>query len=126
MVLAGQPVEGEGVLDGFLDPIDELWVAGRPFDDPRGEIAAGLLNISPVVEPAQLLQAVVVGLARQMVQGVAEEVHIASLDGRLGQDLADGRAKAGAIERRRRTRSHEGRGDAVRAESPSRMSRFPD
>ena len=71
MVLAGQPVEGEGVLDRFLDPIDELAISVRPFGDPCGEIAAGLLNISPVVEPAQLLQAIVVGLARQVVEGVA-------------------------------------------------------
>src|SRR4029077_10252568 len=97
MVLAGQPVEGEGVLDRFLDPIDELSVAVAPFGDPGGEIAAGLLEVSPVVEPAQLLQAVVVGLARQMVQSVAEEVHVTSLAGRLGEDLADGCAQAGVI-----------------------------
>ena len=32
-----------------------------------------------------------------MVQGVSEEVHVASLHGRLREDLADGRAKAGVI-----------------------------
>ena len=61
MVLARQPVEGEGVLDCFLDPIDELLITGAPFGDPGGKIAAGLLDIPPVIKPAQLLQAVVVG-----------------------------------------------------------------
>ena len=32
-----------------------------------------------------------------MVEGVAEEVHIALLEGRFGQDLADRHAKAGVI-----------------------------
>ena len=73
MVLARQAVEGEGFLDRFLDPIDKLPVAVAPFGDPGGEVAAGLLDVSPVVEPAQLLQAVVVGLAREMVEGVAEQ-----------------------------------------------------
>ena len=80
MVLAGQPVEGERLLDGLFDPSDELRVAGRPFGDPGGKIAAGLLDVAPVVEPAQLLQAVVVGLARQMVEGVAQEVDVAALE----------------------------------------------
>ena len=71
-MLARQAVEGEGVLDRFLDPIDELLITVAPFGDPGGEIASGLLDISSVIEPAQLLQAVVVGLAREMVQGVAE------------------------------------------------------
>ena len=97
MVLAGQTVEGQGLLDGFLDPVDELVISVAPFGDPCGEIAAGLLDVSPVVEPAQFLQAVVVGLARQMVEGVAQEVHVAALDGRFGEDLADGRAKARVI-----------------------------
>jgi hypothetical protein len=55
-----------------------------------------LITVAPL---AQLLQTVVVGLAREMVQGVAEEVHVASLDGRLREDLADGRAKAGVVVR---------------------------
>jgi hypothetical protein len=44
MVLAREPVEREGFLDGFLDPCDELGVAGRPFSDPCGEVLAGLLH----------------------------------------------------------------------------------
>jgi hypothetical protein len=37
------------------------------------------------VMPAQFLQAVAISLARQVVEGVAEEVHIAPLEGRFGQ-----------------------------------------
>ena len=73
MVLSREPVEGERLLDGFLDPADELGISGAPFGDPCGEVLAGLLDRTPIVEPAQFLQAVVVGLARQMVEGVAEE-----------------------------------------------------
>ena len=97
MVLARKPVESEGLLDRFFDPSNKLWVAGAPFGDPGGEVAAGLLDGSPVVKPAQFLQAVVIGLTRQVVECVAEEVHITPLEGCFGQDLADGHAKAGVI-----------------------------
>ena len=40
-------------------------------------------RLAPVVDPAQLLQAVVVGPARQMIQRIAQEVHVAALPGRL-------------------------------------------
>ena len=80
MVLARQAIEDEGVLDRFFDPIDELLITLAPFGDPSREIAAGLLDISPVVEPAQLLQAVVVGLAREMVEGVSEEVYVGAVE----------------------------------------------
>jgi hypothetical protein len=49
------------------------------------------------VMPAQFLQAVVIGPGRQVVEGVAEEVHIAPLEDRFGLDLADRHAKAGVI-----------------------------
>ena len=57
--------------------------------EPAGEVLARLGELAAVVEPAQLLQAVVVGLARQVVERVAQEVHVAALPGRRGQDLAD-------------------------------------
>jgi hypothetical protein len=37
------------------------------------------------VMPGQFLQAVVIGLARPVAEGVAEEVHTAPLEGRFGQ-----------------------------------------
>src|SRR5580693_2952940 len=93
MVLARQTIEGQRLLNGLFDPGDQLLVAGAPFGDPGGKIAAGLLGRAPVVQPAQLLQTIIVGLARQMVEGVAQKVDVASLEGCLGQDLADRRAK---------------------------------
>jgi hypothetical protein len=90
MMLPRKPVECEGLLDRFLDPSDEFWVAGSPFGDPCGEVLAGLFDRTAVVEPAQFLQAIVIDLARQMVEGVAEEVDVAALEGDLGKDLADG------------------------------------
>ena len=97
MVLERQAIEGERLVDGLLDPGDEFWVAGAPFGDPGRQIAAGLVDRASVVEPAQLLQAVVVGLARQVVAGVAQKVDIAPLEGGLGKDLADAGAKPGMI-----------------------------
>jgi hypothetical protein len=64
VMLARKPVECEGLLDCFLDPSDEFWVAGSPFGDPCGEILAGLFDRTAVLEPAQFLQAIVIGLAR--------------------------------------------------------------
>jgi hypothetical protein len=48
----------------------------------RGEIAA-------VVNPAQLLQAIVVHFARLVVEGVAQKMHIAALPYGTRQHLAD-------------------------------------
>jgi hypothetical protein len=47
--------------------------------------------IAAIVEPTPLLQTVVVDSARHVIEGVAQEVYIASLVGRLGQNLAQGR-----------------------------------
>jgi len=89
MMLTGEPTEGEGLLDRLLDPSDELGIANSPFGDPSGEVLAGLLDRTAVVEPAQLRQAVVIGLAGQVIKGVAEEVDVAALEGGFGKDLAD-------------------------------------
>src|SRR3984957_5083475 len=67
-----------------------IWRSGR-----RGQRASSTDRLSAM--PAQFLQAVIIGLARQGVEGVAEEMHIAPLEDRFGQDLADGHAKAGVI-----------------------------
>ena len=77
-------------VSSIVSSIGEFLITVAPFGDPGGRVAAALLDILPVIRPAQLLQAVVVGLAREMVQGVAEEVHVASLYGRLRENLADG------------------------------------
>ncbi|GLS36973.1 hypothetical protein GCM10010869_25650 [Mesorhizobium tianshanense] len=82
-----QPEEGERLFDVLLDPGGEPGIARRPFGHLCSEI--GLGNVAPVIEPAQLLQAVVAVLARQMIERVPEEGHVAALPGRLRDDLAD-------------------------------------
>ena len=70
-----------------FDPIGELGIARRPAHEPRLQILLGLFEIAPVVEPAQLLTTIVVGLAGQIVEGIAEEVHVTPLPHGLGQEL---------------------------------------
>ena len=89
VVSSRQPVERQRLADAPLDPVDQLRVLALPFADPGRQIPLGLLEVPPVVDPAQLLQTVVVRLARQVVQGVAQEVHVAALPGRFRQNLAD-------------------------------------
>src|SRR3546814_16753787 len=72
---AWQPVEGEGLLDRLLGPVGEPGIFGAPSGEPLGEIGAGLGEVAPVVEPAQFLPAVVVGLPWQVIERVPQEVH---------------------------------------------------
>src|SRR3546814_3969665 len=82
------PVEGEGLLDRLLGPVGEPGIFGAPSGEPLGEIGAGLGEVAPVVEPAQFLQAVVVGLPWQVIERVPQEVHVAALVCGAGQHLA--------------------------------------
>src|SRR3546814_2681266 len=75
----------------------DLGIFGAPSGEPLGEIGAGLGEVAPVVEPAQFLQAVVVGLPWQVIERVPREVHVAALVCGAGQHLADRRAQAGMI-----------------------------
>src|SRR3546814_12043031 len=94
---AWQPVEGEGLLDRLLGPVGEPGIFGAPSGEPLGEIGAGLGEVAPVVEPAQFLQAVVVGLPWQVIARVPQEVHVAALVCGAGQHLAARRAQAGML-----------------------------
>ncbi len=72
-----------------------------PFAEPGGDVAANLDELAPIPrvrpkagprtgsDPAQLLQAIVGQLARQMVERVAQEMDITALPGSAGQDFAD-------------------------------------
>ena len=60
MVLARQPVESERLIDRLFDPAGELWVLARPFGEPGREIAARLSEVAAILQPAPLLQAIVV------------------------------------------------------------------
>ena len=104
-MLARQAVEVQRLADVRLDPVGELGIARRPAREPRLEILLGFLEIAPVIEPAQLLAAVVVGLPREIVERIAEEVDVApALQGFLGHLIArefsqeecrDGEARSG-------------------------------
>ncbi len=84
-----QPVEGEGLLDVLLDPVRQRAVAALPALQPGGQVPARLGLVEAMVQPAQLLQAVVVPLARHVIQRVAQEMHVAALPDRLRENLLD-------------------------------------
>ena len=86
----GKPVEGERLLDVLLHPVAKLRVLRLPFGQSGGEVPPGLGRVPPVVEPAELHQAVGIGLAGKMVERVAEEMDVASPPRRPRQDVADG------------------------------------
>src|SRR3546814_18966482 len=94
---AWQQEEGEALLDRLLGPVGEPGIFGAPSGEPLGETGAGLGEVAPAVEPAQFLQAVVVGLPWQGIERVPQEVHVAALVCGAGQHLADPRAQAGMI-----------------------------
>lgn len=96
VVLARQAKEGQRAFDGLLHPV--VSQAARPFGQPCGEIGLGLGEIAPVVEPSEFLQAIVAVLARQVIERVPEEVHVA-LPGGFGDHLADRRDQAGMVVR---------------------------
>src|SRR5690242_5645948 len=90
---------GQGLLDVVLDPVAQPGVFALPLGKPLNNIAAHLGEIAPIVEPAQLLQTIVVDLARYIIERVSEEMHVAALPSGLGQDLADRLLQAGVIVR---------------------------
>jgi hypothetical protein len=99
VVLARQPVEGQGLLDALLDPTAQLQVSGLPLGEPCREVAPGLAEIASVVQPPEFPQAVVVDLAWHVVERVAQEVHVTALPSGLGQDFDDRLLEAGMIVR---------------------------
>jgi hypothetical protein len=69
-MFARQAIEGERLADVGLHPFDKLRVLRRPLADPSAKIALRFLDVAPVVKPSEFLQAIVIGLARQVVQSV--------------------------------------------------------
>jgi hypothetical protein len=56
------------LLDVLLDPADQPRILSLPLADQGNEVGPRFGEISPIVQPAQFLQAVVVYLARHVVQ----------------------------------------------------------
>jgi hypothetical protein len=73
-----------------------LWPSNDATDSARESLATAP-QVAPGVQPAQFLQAVVVSFAWQIVQSVAQEMDVAPLPRRLGQDLFDRLAQAGVV-----------------------------
>ena len=70
VVLAWQAVEVQRLADVRFDPVGELGVPLLPTREPRLEVLLGFFEIAPVIEPPELLAAIVVRLPRQIVQRV--------------------------------------------------------
>jgi hypothetical protein len=47
----------------------QLRILPLPLGEPGGQVPVGLLQVAPVVDPAQFLQAVLVGVAGQVIEG---------------------------------------------------------
>lgn len=59
-----------------LHPLGEFGACSGPLGEPVFGIVLGFRGITPVVEPAEFLPAVIVGLAREIIQGIAQEMDI--------------------------------------------------
>lgn len=126
VVLTRQSDESQRLFDGILGPACQSRTAARPFGKPCGEIGLGLGEIAPVVEPAQLLQAIVAVLSLQVIERVPEEVHVAALPGGFGDHLADRRDQAGMVVRDNQLDALEAARLQRDEEVPSRPSGFRD
>ena len=69
VMLAWQAVEGLRAADVLFHPVGELRILALPTREPSGEIVLRLGQVAPRIEPAQLLQAIVVSFARQVGPG---------------------------------------------------------
>lgn len=94
VVAQREAVEGQGHLDVLLDPVAQLGQEGLPSGQPDDQVAPGLFDVSPLVEPAEFDERVVLHLSMSVLQGVSQRAHAAPLPEGLGQDLSDGEAKA--------------------------------
>ena len=99
VVLTRQAVEVQRLADVRFDPVGELRVPLLPARESRLEVLLCLCEIVPVIEPPELLPAIVIGLPGQIVEGVTEEVDVAALPHGLGQQLAHRALEPGVIVR---------------------------
>ena len=62
VVLSGQPVKGEGLLDILFNPRAQFGVFLLPAQQPGAQISASLGGVAAVVKPSQLNEAIVAAL----------------------------------------------------------------
>src|ERR1700691_1082005 len=97
VMLAWESIETKRFFKVLLDPGGKPRVFVCPPRQPGRQIAACFGQIAAGVKPAQLLQAVVVDLARYVVQGVTEEMDITALPDGFRQDFANRRMDPSGI-----------------------------
>ena len=84
-------------IQAHVAPYPELLEATLVEWAPQARIRLVLTTTAAVGQPAQLLTAIVVRLARPVSERVAEEGNGTPLEGSFGQTLADGGVQAGMV-----------------------------
>ena len=69
VVLSGQPVKSQRLLNVLFDPRAKFWVFLLPAKQPGRQISASFPDVAPVVKPSQFYQTVVAAFAWQIVEG---------------------------------------------------------
>lgn len=96
-MLPRQAIEAERFFDILFHPSAKLGVAFSSLQQPRRKILSCLLSVAAIIDPAQLLKAIIIGFARQVVERIPQEVNVAALPDRLRQRLLNGAAQTGMI-----------------------------
>ena len=79
MMLARQAIEAQRFFDVLFYLSAKPAVAPTPLSEPSCQIPSSFRRIPPVVNLAQLLQAIIVRLTRKISQGIAQEMNMTSL-----------------------------------------------
>jgi hypothetical protein len=80
-----------------INPVAQPSIFALPLREPLGDVTADLAEIAPIVNPAQLLQTIVIDFARHIIELVAQKIDVTALPGGFRQNLADCRLETGMI-----------------------------
>ena len=81
----------------ILYPTTKLGIALFPFSQPGSKVLLGFLEISPIIKPSQLGEAVIVSLSWEMVESIAQEVNVAALPGGFWEHFLNGLDQAAVV-----------------------------
>jgi hypothetical protein len=84
VMLAWESIKAQRFFEVPFDLGGAPRIFARPPRQPSRQVAARFDPVAAGVEPAQLLQAIVIDFARDLVQGVAQKVDIAALPDGFG------------------------------------------
>ena len=85
VMLPWQTIEAECFFNVLFHPGAELGIPFAPLQQPSRQVLARFLGAATILDPAQLLQTIVVCLAWQRVERIAQEVNLAALPHGLRQ-----------------------------------------